>query len=153
MDVVKHNDFQLADFDFNEGPRAKTSLRMNYEAQAEVIKKQIGDLEELRGKLGLPARKMAQLLMVDPSTWTRWTKYGDQPPLLVWRALQWYLLAQDKLPSHKVEEIEFLRLQNHSLAKKIEALEQGVRANRITAILIGISSLILAFAFYRLMKS
>ena len=80
------------------GPRSKTSLRMHYEAQVSVIQKQSGNLEEIRGSLGLSQRKMAQLLLVDPSTWTRWTKHGDEAPPHIWRALQWYLALREKIP-------------------------------------------------------
>lgn len=79
-------------------PRAKTSLRMHYEAQVQVIQKQIGNLEEIRGQLGLSQRKMAQLLLVDPSSWTRWTRQGDEAPPHIWRALQWYLALREKIP-------------------------------------------------------
>lgn len=80
------------------GPRSKTSLRMHYEAQVAVIQKQMGNLEDVRLRLGLSQRKMAQLLLVDPSTWTRWTKQGDLAPPHIWRALQWYLALNDKIP-------------------------------------------------------
>jgi len=80
------------------GPRSKTSLRMHYEAQVSVIQKQIGNLEEIRGVLGLSQRKMAQLLLVDPSSWTRWTKQGDEAPPHIWRALQWYMALREKIP-------------------------------------------------------
>lgn len=82
--------------DFN--PRSKTSLRMHYEAQVSVIQKQVGNLDEIRGNLGLSQRKMAQLLLVDPSSWTRWTKNGDEAPPHIWRALQWYLALREKIP-------------------------------------------------------
>ncbi|KYG63915.1 hypothetical protein AZI86_13955 [Bdellovibrio bacteriovorus] len=78
--------------------RSKTSLRMHYEAQVQVIQNQIGNLEEIRGSLGLSQRKMAQLLLVDPSTWTRWTKNGDEAPPHIWRALQWYSALKEKIP-------------------------------------------------------
>ncbi|WP_374073230.1 hypothetical protein [Bdellovibrio bacteriovorus] len=71
---------------------------MHYEAQVSVIQNQIGNLEEIRGSLGLSQRKMAQLLLVDPSTWTRWTKQGDEAPPHIWRALQWYLALREKIP-------------------------------------------------------
>jgi transcriptional regulator with XRE-family HTH domain len=80
------------------GPRSKTSLRMHYEAQVSVIQRQVGNLDEIRGNLGLSQRKMAQLLMVDPSSWTRWTKHGDEAPPHVWRALQWYMALREKIP-------------------------------------------------------
>jgi transcriptional regulator with XRE-family HTH domain len=78
--------------------RSKTSLRMHYEAQVSVIQNQIGNLEEIRASLGLSQRKMAQLLLVDPSTWTRWTKNGDEAPPHIWRALQWYAALKEKIP-------------------------------------------------------
>lgn len=78
--------------------RSKTSLRINYEAQVQIIKHQIGGLEEVRQKLGLNARKMSQLLLVDPSAWTRWTREGGDPPPHIWRALQWYLALFEKVP-------------------------------------------------------
>lgn len=87
--------------DFEEelqNPRSKTSLRMLYEAQVAVIQKQIGDLERVRTDLGLSQRKMAQLLLVDPSSWTRWTRKGDQIPPHIWRSLQWYLTLREKIP-------------------------------------------------------
>ena len=80
------------------GPRSKTSLRMHYEAQVQVIQNQIGDLEKIRADLGLSQRKMAQLLLVDPSSWTRWVKQGDEAPPHIWRALQWYLTLREKIP-------------------------------------------------------
>lgn len=78
--------------------RSKTSLRMLYEAQSSVIQKQIGDLETVRVNLGLSQRKISQLLLVDPSSWTRWTRKGDQVPPHIWRALQWYLTLKEKIP-------------------------------------------------------
>ncbi|QLY27195.1 hypothetical protein [Bdellovibrio sp. KM01] len=79
-------------------PRSKTSLRMHYEAQVSVLRRQMGDLESIRLGLGLSQRKMSQLLMVDPSSWTRWTKQGDEAPPHVWRALQWYSILNEKIP-------------------------------------------------------
>jgi hypothetical protein len=49
--------------------------------------------------LGLSQRKMAQLLLVDPSAWTRWTQLDQGAPPHVWRALAWYLALQDKYPA------------------------------------------------------
>lgn len=81
--------------------RSKSSLRMKYEAEVEVIKKTQGDLEKIRRTLGLSKRKMAQLLLVDPSAWTRWTSKNGEAPPHIYRALQWYLILQDKHPELK----------------------------------------------------
>lgn len=98
---VEGSEIEALNEGFLEGdlnPRSKTSLRMHYEAQVSVIQKQIGNLDEIRGNLGLSQRKMAQLLLVDPSSWTRWTKNGDEAPPHIWRALQWYLALREKIP-------------------------------------------------------
>jgi transcriptional regulator with XRE-family HTH domain len=79
-------------------PRARSSLRQRYEAEAKVIERRLGGLEEVRKTLGLSQRKMAQLLLVDPSAWTRWTQ-GESVPPHIWRALAWYLALQDKYPA------------------------------------------------------
>ncbi len=84
-----------------ESRGAKSSLRMKYEAEVSNIKKTHGDLEGIRRKLGLSKRKVAQLLLVDPSAWTRWTKKKGEAPPHIYRALQWYLLLQDKHPEYK----------------------------------------------------
>ena len=159
---------------FPESLKSKTSLRMHYEAQAQVIQNQIGDLEQVRAKLGLSARKICQLLLVDPSAWTRWKK-GETPPPHVWRALQWYMTIQEKIPgltpqyfigkdpqivqqnwiNQFREAQEFsqnIHQKNQELEAKVKTLEGAVRANRITAVTLGLATLILAFAFFKALK-
>lgn len=80
------------------GLRVKSSTRLQYEAQVRVIRQQIGSLEKIRSDLGLSQRKMAQLLLVDPSAWTRWNRPGEEAPPHIWRALQWYLTVREKIP-------------------------------------------------------
>ncbi len=82
----------------DQGVRSKTSSRMFYEAQISVIQKQLGSLEKIRANLGLSQRKICQLLMVDPSAWTRWNRDGEEAPPHIWRALQWYMTLQEKIP-------------------------------------------------------
>ena len=75
---------------------------MRYEAEVEVIRRKLGDLEAMREKLGLSQRKICQLLLVDPSAWTRWIKGEDgeeSAPPHIYRMLQWYLALQDKYPA------------------------------------------------------
>lgn len=52
----------------------KTSQRIRYDAEVEVIKKQHGQLEDMREKLQLSRRQICRALLVDPSAWTRWTR-------------------------------------------------------------------------------
>lgn len=78
--------------------RKKSPNRMRYDAEIRVIRARVGNLEEIRGKLGLTRRKMCQLLLVDPSAWTRWTAPGGEAPPHIYRALEWYLLLIEREP-------------------------------------------------------
>lgn len=100
----------------------------------QVIRRQLGGLEEIRGKLGLSQRKMCQLLMVDPSAWTRWTKSGvDQAPPHIYRALQWYMSLQEKIPG--LTPAYFLgkdpRVLNQQLEGKLSVELASLRAEII----------------------
>lgn len=110
----------------NEAARAKSSVRMHYEAQVEVIRKQLGDLEKIRETLGLSQRKICQLLMVDPSAWTRWTKRNENPPPHIYRALQWYMILQEKLPGLTPQYFvgKDPEILHQSALRKIEAESQ-----------------------------
>ena len=83
----------------SRGVRTKSSQRLRYESETAVLKKKIGGLEEIRHRLGLSQRKISQLLLVDPSAWTRWTRSGDDAPPIIYRALSWYLAVNDKYPA------------------------------------------------------
>lgn len=115
-------------------PRAKTSMRLKYEAESEVIRKKLGDLETIRGQLGLSQRKIAQLLLVDPSAWTRWTKSGEKAPPHVYRMLQWYLALQDKYPALDVnfwlntvsQRPEITNNETKALLKEIAVLKARI---------------------------
>lgn len=110
---------------------ADSSQKMRYNAQVDVLKKQIGDLEEIRAKLGLSQRKICQLLMVDPSAWTRWTKYSrlsnkkkaGAPPH-IYRALQWYLALQTKIPGLTNEY--FLNINPNSTDSRLQLFENEI---------------------------
>ncbi len=180
-DAVSKIDFELPavglrDSDLNPVLKAKTSHRMHYEAQVEVIKKQIGDLESVRSQLGLTQRKICQLLMVDPSAWTRWTRKRDQVPPHIYRALQWYMTLQEKIPGLTpqyfigrdfesanravLQRLEDLEQKNHRLLNekqdlegRIEKLGHQVQANRIGFYMVVVGALIMAFAFYLRMRA
>lgn len=114
--------------------RSKTADRITYESEVDVIRSQIGDLEDIRHRLGLSARKMAQLLMVDPSAWSRWSKKITPPPPHVYRALQWYLILQEKNPgftpqiflAHRWHTRSTKTDENHELFLRIEELKQKI---------------------------
>lgn len=137
--------------------RSKTSLKMLYEAQARVISRQIGGLEGARQSLGLSRRKISQLLLVDPSAWTRWTK-GDkeQAPPHVFRALQWYLALFEKIPGLTPEYflgrhydpkrggadlVQSQKLENEVLLlrTKIRRLEKVIYLSLFVSLFLGLS--------------
>lgn len=103
-------DFERTDLDFQPPPnldrkprisRAKSPTRMRYEAEITHLLKQNGDLEQIRQKLGLSRRKICQLLLVDPSAWTRWTSPGGSAPPHIHRALDWYISILEKDPEYR----------------------------------------------------
>ena len=148
--------------------RAKTSLKMRYEAQAAVIERQLGGLEGVRSKLGLSQRKMAQLLMVDPSAWTRWNRPDQRAPGIVWRALQWYMIMHEKIPgltpnyflgtspevlkgeiSKKISEFESkiqgFRAENDDLLLKVFDLEKKIRMWRVGTMIMTVTLIFVGF--------
>ena len=74
------------------------SAREKNELTAKLIKKQIGDLEQIRLHMGLNKKRMCELLLLDPSTWTRWTTGKTEPPPWLYRTLQWGLAVMEKHP-------------------------------------------------------
>jgi transcriptional regulator with XRE-family HTH domain len=114
--------------------RAKSSLRLKYEAETQVIERKLGDLEAIRQQLGLSQRKIAQLLLVDPSAWTRWTKGVDHlaleekyPALDVnfWLNTVAQMPATTALIDHrKIESVVDLQLRQRQLVIESRARDQ-----------------------------
>ncbi len=96
LSIGDNKEFEIVSKKETNNERIKTSTRLRFEAEVEVISRQIGGLEGARQTLGLSQRKMCQLLLVDPSAWTRWQKTGAPPH--IYRALQWYLSLNEKIP-------------------------------------------------------
>lgn len=111
--------------------RAKTSQRLKYEAEIMVLKKEIGGLEDLRIKLGFSRRKICQLLMVDPSAWTRWTAENQDAPPHIYRALKWYLDSKTHQISRFETQIQTIQASNQALIDQIARLEKQQRQMRI----------------------
>ncbi len=84
--------------DIPKEPRLKTALRLKYEAEVRAFKTRYLSIENVRKTLGFSQRKMCQLLMVDPSAWSRWMKDETKIPPHIYRALEWLLLSQEKNP-------------------------------------------------------
>jgi len=78
--------------------RQKTPLRMKYESEARVFLSRHAGLENIRKNLGFSQRKISQLLMVDPSAWSRWVKDESKIPPHICRSLEWLLQIEGKNP-------------------------------------------------------
>jgi hypothetical protein len=100
MDMDRHSSTRTEDDSTTEN-RIKSSSRLAYEAEVLFLKKQNGELEVIRERLGLSRRKICQLLLVDPSAWTRWTQPGGEAPPHIYRALDWYLAGMEKDPEYR----------------------------------------------------
>ncbi|MBN8537861.1 MAG: hypothetical protein J0M15_12475 [Deltaproteobacteria bacterium] len=111
---------QHVDFTENKA-KIKSKDRLHFEAQVEVIKKQIGNLETVRKKLNLSQRKMSQLLLVDPSAWSRWVaEEQESAPPHIYRALQWYMSLQEQIPG--LNAAYFLQKDTDVLKKEFKSL-------------------------------
>lgn len=122
---VDLNDAKSLESD-SSNSRAKTSLRLLYEAKARLIRKQLGGLSGIQQELHLSQRKLAQLLMVDPSTWNRWSKNEDLIPPHVWNSLQWYLALQEKIPGLTPQY--FLGFNDQVFQERLEGLKLILKA-------------------------
>ncbi len=100
--------------------RNKTQLRSHYENQVDVIKNQFGDIDKIRMQLGLSQRQMAQLLMVDPSTWTRWLKQKKGAPPHIYRALQWLMIIREQLPDNTIIPVQPNNTNTMKIAKQLD---------------------------------
>jgi len=100
MDIDRHDQGEPQILSGTEN-RIKSPSRMVYEAEVLFLKNQNGDLEVIRERLGLSRRKICQLLLVDPSAWTRWTSPGGEAPPHIYRALDWYLAGMEKDPEYR----------------------------------------------------
>lgn len=100
MDLDRQDQGETQELPVGES-RIKSPNRRAYEAEVLFLKKQNGELEVIRERLGLSRRKICQLLLVDPSAWTRWTSPGGEAPPHIYKALDWYLAGMEKDPEYR----------------------------------------------------
>lgn len=91
-----------------------------YSEERKQVIQEIGDIETIRKTLGLSRRKICKLLLVDPSSWTRWTKSGSDAPAYIYRSLQWCLAIMEKYP----EAHPIVRSLSYEKENKVEALSR-----------------------------
>lgn len=107
-----------------ENSKNNPTPRHEYLVEKERIKNEIGNLEEIRLKLGLSQRRACQLLLVDPSAWTRWNK--TEAPPHIYQALKW-LLELRKVnpeaagPRNFESRLDYMQTATHSKIERLEA--------------------------------
>lgn len=131
--------------------RNKTSLRLKYEAVTRVFRARFGGLDEVRRRLGLSRRQICQILLVDPSAWTRWCRDEDRVPPHIYRALEWYLTLESKTELHpQISRVylgslnrdsgrEDLLIEIESLKKQVSRMQRLMRlSTALLALLLGL---------------
>lgn len=114
--------------------RPKSSLRMIYAAEIKIFTSQYGGLENIRQKLGFSRRKMCQLLLVDPSAWTRWCRDETKVPPHIYRSLEWFLaLNQKAFTQPDLAAIFSARYKSTAFRGEIEQLREELsRQKQVT---------------------
>jgi hypothetical protein len=108
----------------NEKNSISTVQRIRYEAEVDYIIKKFGTLDQMREKLGVTRRKMCEILLVDPSAWTRWTTSQngtDSAPAHVYKTMSLILQnAGNRLDKNIENFTEKLAAQNDFRSVKNE---------------------------------
>ncbi|MBY0386506.1 hypothetical protein K2X05_15220 [bacterium] len=164
MEFERHVDLSSTQTTSKE--RIPSSLRMKYSAEVQLIINKWGDLEQMRKTLGLSQRKICQLLLVDPSAWTRWTRNPEssEAPPHVFRALSWYLLLLNKSPELSpyvfLQTVARPQIPQTEIQKATEQIEKSLHTSFMSQIktlqktnqrqkiwLLVISSLLIGYIF------
>ncbi|HVK60727.1 MAG TPA: hypothetical protein VM432_04215 [Bdellovibrionales bacterium] len=101
----------------------KMPLRDRYLLERDRIQHEIGGLNRILETLGLSQRKVCQLLLVDPSAWTRWNK--TEAPPHIYQALRW-LIQLKKLnpditgPSDFARRLDVIKSSTQAQLREIE---------------------------------
>jgi hypothetical protein len=115
-------------------------LRQQYLTEKIRIEHDLGALEDIRLKLGLSQRRMCQLLLVDPSAWTRWMKTGAPPH--IYKALSWLMELQQlnphvTAPNDMAKRIDYVKATTDAKIRELEGqvstLERVVATAAISA--------------------
>lgn len=90
-----------------------------YASQVQQIKNEIGDLESIRKNLGMSRKQICQILLVNPSAWTRWTKSPQGAPPHFYRALEWLISIHNRqAPNNKKETTKISSLPIYNKTKQ-----------------------------------
>ena len=85
----------------NRASKGQGTYGLFYASQVQKIKDRLGDLEGIRKNLSMSRRQICQILLVNPSAWTRWTKSPQGAPPHFYRALEWLIYIHSKKTNHQ----------------------------------------------------
>lgn len=125
----EHKDRDLFILNTGEHSKEPKTLKDMNRSEAQVIKEQIGDIEEIRMKLGLNKRKICELLLIDPSTWTRWSTGKTDVPPHIYRMLQWGLALMEGYPElHPMSQFSNINSMKRTkeLTNRVVELEESL---------------------------
>lgn len=90
-------------------PLTRDSLTVQYIKEKEKIIAEHGSLQEMRLKLGMSKSKIANMLLVKPSTWSRWEKNPEKAPPYIFQSVKWFLMLSTNSSDMRTSTIpEFL---------------------------------------------
>ncbi len=140
----------------NDVPPPKSALRMRYAAETKIFRDQHGGLENIREKLGFSRRKMCQLLLVDPSAWTRWMKDESRVPPHIYRSLEWFLALNQKMLTQpdlaammnvrfKVNNQAFDAQKESQLVEQIQSVKRDLKRQQLVSALLTAGLILMMF--------
>lgn len=107
---------------------APMKLRDRYLLERQAIQAELGSLDDILALLGISQRRACQLLLVDPSAWTRWNK-SEAPPH-VYQALKWLIHLKTLNPAviGPTDIAKRLDLVQQASRDKIRSIESHISA-------------------------
>lgn len=108
------------------GLSGKSEKRSKYDSVVQAIREKHGGLEAMRAKLGFTQKQMSELLLVDPSAWTRWVRDGETAPAHIYQALAWYFESRPAgLRQPASREVSW-KMANASIIESPETVREDV---------------------------
>jgi hypothetical protein len=131
------SDFQKFKLKVKDGIKSE-NLNTEYRSIIDLIKLNLGSLEDIRKNLALSRRQICKLLLVDPSAWTRWTKPNQDAPPHIYQALNWYSQLVERSPDihaplHLESKFDLLRKDADLKMSKMQLQIQAMQTAKTVA--------------------
>lgn len=150
---IENQRFTASNFIEKKKLKILTPNRLKYESESLYIRTKLGGLENVQKTLDLSGRKICQLLLVDPSCWSRWQKDESKVPPSVWKTLEWYLILREKHPfwSEKEQLLAGAEVSRPNFDEKAMDLSRLLKTPLILGVFAwaGLVTLALIFLIFR----